>query len=124
MAENRPVCRTDPGSDDQRYSACRPPILDGRQSNRRHIDSRASQTTRGALHPRATGKALTMPTMRRLPIAPRRQMLPTLVIGFCTFLLASSPSAAAEIAPTKFVTANGITVLVLERSEEHTSELQ
>ena len=53
--------------------------------------------------------------MRRLPIAPRRQVLPTLVIGFCAFLLASSPSVAAEIAPTKFVTANGITVLVLEQ---------
>ena len=56
-----------------------------------------------------------MPTTRRLPIAPRRQALPTLVIGFCAFLLASGPSVAAEIAPTKFVTANGITVLVLEQ---------
>ena len=36
-------------------------------------------------------------------------------MGFCAFLLASSHSIAAEIAPTKFVTANGITVLVLEQ---------
>lgn len=56
-----------------------------------------------------------MPTTRRLPILPRRQALPTLVMGICAFLLASGPSMAAEIAPTKFVTANGITVLVLEQ---------
>jgi len=36
-------------------------------------------------------------------------------MGFCAFLIASGPSVAAEIAPTKFVTANGITVLVLEQ---------
>ncbi|MEK7349934.1 MAG: pitrilysin family protein, partial [Nitrospirota bacterium] len=56
-----------------------------------------------------------MPTTRRLPIAPRRLALQILVMGLCAFLLASSPSAAAEIAPTKFVTTNGITVLVLEQ---------
>jgi zinc protease len=39
----------------------------------------------------------------------------TLVTGLCALLLASGPGTAAEIAPTKFVTANGITVLVLEQ---------
>lgn len=38
-----------------------------------------------------------------------------LVMGCCAWLLAASPSVAAEISPTKFVTANGITVLVLEQ---------
>ena len=38
-----------------------------------------------------------------------------LVMGLCAFLLASGPSVAAEIAPTKFMTTNGITVLVLEQ---------
>ena len=91
------------------------PIPDGRQSDRRHADSRASQTTRVALHRRATGKALIMPTTRRLPVAPRRQATLTLVMGLCALLLASGPGVAAEIAPTKFVTTNGITVLVLEQ---------
>ncbi len=45
----------------------------------------------------------------------RRQALLTIVIGCCAFLLESSPGGAAEIAPTKFVAANGMTVLVLEQ---------
>ena len=36
-------------------------------------------------------------------------------MGLCAVLLTSSPSVAAEIAPTKFVTTNGITVLILEQ---------
>jgi zinc protease len=49
-----------------------------------------------------------------MPTTRRRATL-TLVMGLCVLLLASSPSVAAEIAPTKFVTTNGITVLVLEQ---------
>jgi len=49
------------------------------------------------------------------PVAPRRQVTLALVVGLCALLLASGASAVAEIAPTKFVTANGITVLVLEQ---------
>ncbi|MCX5728709.1 MAG: hypothetical protein NTZ28_07715, partial [Nitrospirae bacterium] len=56
-----------------------------------------------------------MSTTRPRSIAPRRQAILTLVMGCCAFLLASGPSVAAEIAPTKFVTTNGITVLVLEQ---------
>ncbi|MFI5224487.1 MAG: insulinase family protein, partial [Nitrospirales bacterium] len=56
-----------------------------------------------------------MLTTRRRPVAPRRQATLTLVMGLCAWLLISSPSVAAEIAPTKFVTTNGITVLVLEQ---------
>ena len=56
-----------------------------------------------------------MSTTKRLPIAHRGQVILTLVIGFCAFLWASGSSVAAEIAPTKFVTSNGITVLVLEQ---------
>ncbi len=55
-----------------------------------------------------------MPSTRRWPV-PGRQAILTLVIGCCAFLLGNGPSVAAEIAPTKFVTANGITVLVLEQ---------
>jgi zinc protease len=36
-------------------------------------------------------------------------------LALSALLITSGPSAAAEIAPTKFVTANGITVLVLEQ---------
>ncbi len=39
----------------------------------------------------------------------------TLVMGCCAWLWAAGPSLAADISPTKFVTANGITVLVLEQ---------
>ena len=56
-----------------------------------------------------------MPTTRQRPLAPRRQVILALVMGLCAFLLVNGPSAAAEIAPTKFVTPNGITVLVLEQ---------
>jgi len=56
-----------------------------------------------------------MPTTRRWPVPFRRQATLTLVMGLCALLLASSPSVAAEIVPTKFVTTNGITVLVLEQ---------
>ncbi|MGH7181274.1 MAG: M16 family metallopeptidase [Nitrospiraceae bacterium] len=56
-----------------------------------------------------------MSTTRQPPIAPRRQVVLVLVMGLCAFLLGNRPSIAAEITPTKFVTANGITVLVLEQ---------
>jgi zinc protease len=58
---------------------------------------------------------MTMTTTRRRPAAPRRQAILTFVVGLCALLLTSHSSAAAEIAPTKFVTANGITVLALEQ---------
>ena len=56
-----------------------------------------------------------MPTTRLRPVVLRRQATLTLVVGLCALLLASNSSTAAEIAPTKFMTANGITVLVLEQ---------
>ena len=37
------------------------------------------------------------------------------MVGLCALLLANGSSEAAEIAPTKFITTNGITVLVLEQ---------
>ncbi len=45
----------------------------------------------------------------------RPQTILALVMGCCAWLWAAGPSLAAEIAPTKFTTANGITVLVLEQ---------
>lgn len=45
----------------------------------------------------------------------KREAILTIVIGFAALLLAAGPSAAADIAPTKFATTNGITVLVLEQ---------
>ena len=56
-----------------------------------------------------------MPTTKQRPGAPRRQMALTLVVGLCALLLANGSSGAAEITPTKFITTNGITVLVLEQ---------
>ncbi len=56
-----------------------------------------------------------MPTTRRPLVPPRRHVMLTLVMGFCALLLPSSPGEASEIAPTKLVTTNGITVLVLEQ---------
>jgi len=56
-----------------------------------------------------------MPTTRLRPVVLRRQATLTLVVGLCALLLAGNSSTAAEIAPTKFMTANGITVLVLEQ---------
>lgn len=56
-----------------------------------------------------------MTTTRLRPVAPRRQTTLTLVAGLCALLLASGSGGAAEIAPTKFITPNGITVLVLEQ---------
>ena len=56
-----------------------------------------------------------MPTTRLRPVVLRRQATLTLVVGLCALLLASNSSTASEIAPTKFMTANGITVLVLEQ---------
>lgn len=56
-----------------------------------------------------------MLTMSQPPISPRRQAILVLVMGLCAFLLGSRPVIAAEIAPTKFVTANGMTVIVLEQ---------
>ncbi len=49
-----------------------------------------------------------------MPTAQPRTIL-ALMMGCCAWLWAAGPSLAAEIAPTKFVTANGITVLVLEQ---------
>ncbi len=49
-----------------------------------------------------------------MPTAQSRTIL-ALMMGCCAWLWAAGPSLAAEIAPTKFVTANGITVLVLEQ---------
>ena len=51
----------------------------------------------------------------RLRPAPERQAALTFVVGLCALLLAAGSSEAAEIAPTKFITTNGITVLVLEQ---------
>ncbi|MDW7649566.1 MAG: pitrilysin family protein [Nitrospiraceae bacterium] len=45
----------------------------------------------------------------------RPQTILALMMGCCAWLWAAGPSLAAEIAPTKFTTANGITVLVLEQ---------
>ncbi|HSF67820.1 MAG TPA: pitrilysin family protein [Nitrospiraceae bacterium] len=56
-----------------------------------------------------------MPTARQLPISLRRRTVLALVTGLCALLLTSGPSTAAEIVPTRFVTTNGITVLVLEQ---------
>jgi len=56
-----------------------------------------------------------MSTIIRRPIAPRRQATLTLVMALWALLLAHGSGSAAEIAPTKFVSANGITVLVLEQ---------
>ena len=56
-----------------------------------------------------------MPTTQPRSVAPRRQAALTLVLGLSALLVASGSSAAAEITPTKFVAANGITVLVLEQ---------
>src|SRR5262245_49502062 len=56
-----------------------------------------------------------MSTTRQSTTSLRRQAILVLVMGLCAFLLGSRPSIAAEITPTKFVTANGITVLVLEQ---------
>ena len=56
-----------------------------------------------------------MPTRRPLPLALRRQVILPLLLGCCAFLLGSGSSGAADIVPTKFVTTNGITVLVLEQ---------
>ena len=56
-----------------------------------------------------------MSPTRPSPLPLRRQAILVLAIGLCTFLFGSRPSAAAEITPTKFVAANGITVLVLEQ---------
>jgi len=56
-----------------------------------------------------------MPTTSQRPIPPRRQAALTLLMALCAFFLANGSGTAAEIAPTKFVSANGITVLVLEQ---------
>ncbi|HSL02988.1 MAG TPA: pitrilysin family protein [Nitrospiraceae bacterium] len=56
-----------------------------------------------------------IPTTRLRPVVLRRQATLILVVGLCALFLAGGSSTAAEIAPTKFMTANGITVLVLEQ---------
>ncbi len=55
-----------------------------------------------------------MSTARFRP-APTRQAALTFMVGLCALFLANGSSEAAEIAPTKFITTNGITVLVLEQ---------
>ncbi|MCG3778908.1 MAG: putative zinc protease [Nitrospira sp.] len=45
----------------------------------------------------------------------RRHTILALVMGCWTLLWTAGPALAAQIAPTKFVTANGLTVLVLEQ---------
>jgi len=56
-----------------------------------------------------------MSTMRQRATALWRRTTLILGMGFCAILWASGASVAAEIVPTKFVTSNGITVLVLEQ---------
>src|SRR3977135_128729 len=56
-----------------------------------------------------------MPTTRPLSLTLRRQVILTFVLGGVACLLGTGPGVAADIAPTKFVTANGMTVLVLEQ---------
>jgi zinc protease len=56
-----------------------------------------------------------MMSTARLRLAPKRQAALTFVVGLCALLLTHGSSEAAEIAPTKFITTNGITVLVLEQ---------
>src|SRR3990167_4870419 len=56
-----------------------------------------------------------MSTMRQRATALWRQTTLILGMGCCAIFWASGASVAAEIAPTKFVTSNGITVLVLEQ---------
>ncbi|MDP1946182.1 MAG: pitrilysin family protein [Nitrospirota bacterium] len=53
--------------------------------------------------------------MRQRTTALWRQTTLILGMGCCAIFWASGASVAAEIAPTKFVTSNGITVLVLEQ---------
>ena len=53
--------------------------------------------------------------MKQGSTAPRRKTILSFATGMCAILLASGPGVAAEIAPTKFLTSNGITVLVLEQ---------
>lgn len=47
--------------------------------------------------------------------ASRQQILLTLVFGWGLFFLTSNPAQATEITPIKFVTSNGIIVLILEQ---------
>jgi len=56
-----------------------------------------------------------MSMIRQRATALWRQATLILGMGCCSMLWASSVSVAAEIIPTKFVTSNGITVLVLEQ---------
>ncbi len=49
------------------------------------------------------------------PITPRRRTILSFAIGLCALILSSGSGVAAEIAPTKIVTSNGMTVLVLEQ---------
>jgi zinc protease len=56
-----------------------------------------------------------MSMMRQRATALWRQTALILGMGCCAMLWSSGVSVAAEIAPTKFVTSNGITVLVLEQ---------
>ncbi|MEY4704718.1 MAG: hypothetical protein RL042_914 [Nitrospirota bacterium] len=56
-----------------------------------------------------------MSSARRRPIEPRRRAILPLAMGLCACLWTAGPAVAAEITPTKFVTQNGITVLVLKQ---------
>ncbi len=56
-----------------------------------------------------------MSTTGQGPITPRRRTILSFAIGLCALILSSGSGVAAEIAPTKIVTSNGMTVLVLEQ---------
>jgi zinc protease len=56
-----------------------------------------------------------MSTTEQGPITPRRRTILSFAIGLCALILSSGSGVAAEIAPTKIVTSNGMTVLVLEQ---------
>ena len=56
-----------------------------------------------------------MPAMRHSAISPWIQAILILVVGLCGLLLDHCPGIASEMTPTRFVTANGMTVIVLEQ---------
>ncbi|MEP6959360.1 MAG: pitrilysin family protein [Nitrospirota bacterium] len=56
-----------------------------------------------------------MSTTEQGPITPRQRTILSFAIGLCALILSSGSGVAAEIAPTKIVTSNGMTVLVLEQ---------
>jgi zinc protease len=56
-----------------------------------------------------------MSTTEQGLISSRRRTILSFAIGLCALILSSGSGVAAEIAPTKIVTSNGMTVLVLEQ---------